>query len=177
MLAASSNSWRGLGGAAAINFTNGVWALNGGSNVGATHPITINAGGTYWTAFGSYSIASPITLNSGGTLQLDSGGGNADVYSGAISGQGNLLLTGNTSLLLGPDTTFSGSSPNTFSGSTVIASGVLALNKSPGVIAVSGNIQIGNGTAQAELKLKQTGQVATTSAITLNDGTYAASNT
>ncbi len=163
-----------LGGATAINFTNGAWALNGANNVGATYPITINAGGTYWTAFSSYSVASPITLNSGGTLQLDSGGGNADVYSGAIAGPGNLLLTGNTSLSLGPDATFSGSSPNTFSGSLVIDSGVLALDKSPGVIAVPGNIQIGNGTAEAELKIEQSGQLATTSAITLNDGTYAA---
>jgi hypothetical protein len=49
---------------------------------GTTAPMTINPGGTFWTAYDGFeSVSSNITVASGGTLMIDTGGGNNGVYT------------------------------------------------------------------------------------------------
>jgi autotransporter-associated beta strand protein len=71
------------------------------------------------------------------------------------SGTGTLTLRGTTS--------------NTYTGTTTINGGTLVLEKSAAeVIAIGGNITIGNGLSPAMLRLGQNHQIADTSIITFN---------
>ena len=70
-----------------------------------------------------------------------------------------------------------GAAANTLSGTITVQSGILALDKPSGTIAVAGNLQIGVGNGnipQAEVLLEQSGQIASNLAIVLDNGMYAA---
>ena len=147
-----------FGNASSVSFTNGFWKFPNP----ISQPITINAGGTY---FQNASLTQPvnITINSGGTLQLQSG---TPVFSGAIGGQGILVLSNGNVALTANDLTFSGAAANTLSGAIIIQQGKLVLNKSAGVTAIASPVTIGT-TGAAALSWSANDQISDGVVVTL----------
>ena len=121
------------GNATAINFTNGSWR---GFPNNLSVPITINPGWTFFDYSGT--VLSPINLTSGGSLTMSTGGGNANVYAGPLTGGGVIATNGAAANIFAPnnDVWFSGSDANTLSGTVVLRIGQLNLNKTAGVNAI-----------------------------------------
>jgi len=125
-------------------------------------PLAISAGGVV------FSNSATITGLSGtGDLVLTNGtltvsNSTASSFGGAISGSQGLTKLGSATL------TLSGSSANTFAGTTTVSAGTLALAKSAGTAAVSGDVAVQTG---ATLLISANNQVADTSAVTLSGGT------
>jgi len=110
---------------------------------------------------GAHTIASPLVLNDALILTQNSTG--TLTISGAISGANNLTKSGTGAV------TFSGNAvANTYSGTTTITSGTLRLAKTAGTNAIAGNVLISGGT----LQLVAANQIADTSSITINGGTF-----
>ncbi|MFA6119566.1 MAG: autotransporter-associated beta strand repeat-containing protein [Parachlamydiales bacterium] len=87
--------------------------------------------------------------------------------SGIISGTGADLT------ISGPGTLeFSGSSSNSYSNLTTVSSGILQLNKTSGINAISGDVAINGGT----LLLSNSNQIKDTSTVTLSSGTFDLNN-
>lgn len=88
-------------------------------------------------------------------------------FSGTITGVGGSFTLQSSNTL-----TFSSISPNTYSGLTTVASGTLALNKTPGINAIGGDATVNSlGT----LRLNASNQIPDTSALTVN-GTFNLNN-
>jgi autotransporter-associated beta strand protein len=148
---------------------------------------TVNGGG-------SLDIASGITIT-GELLQFDSEGFlfTGGIYAeGPCSWNGDVFLTGDSSIQVGSglftisgivygpgsltkvgagNLRFAGSSANTFTGSIFVDQGILSLNKSAGVTAISGALTVGNdlGGADADVvRLLADDQIADNAPITLN---------
>jgi autotransporter-associated beta strand protein len=153
-----------IGGASALNFTNGSWR---GYAAGTSSPITINAGATFFDWAGSMN--SNITINSGGTLTLGTGGGNQNVYYGAISGGGVVAAAGNGNIYSGwTDNWFAGASPNTITGSVNVQSGRLYLDKTAGVNAIgTAGVNVGSSGNTALVIWQANNQINGTAPITL----------
>ena len=120
------------------------------------------------TQFGWQLNTWPCDININGfNLTQDTGGGNYQNISGALTGATgtyNLASGGNA----GP-AVLSGTTPNTFAGSYNIVTGtnLLELNKTAGVAAISGPVYLNSGTIQWEAS----NQMASAPAITLQGGT------
>jgi len=112
-------------------------------------------------AAGTSSIG--IALNAGGgAIEVAQQGFTA---SGVISGAGGLTKTGTNSLIL------SGASANTYAGATVVSAGTLNLNKTAGVNAIAGAVEV---RSNAVLLLSASNQVDSSEAgdtVTLSGGT------
>lgn len=102
------------------------------------------------------SQAGDFDLN-GHSFVMDTGGGNATVFSGAISGQGSFEWRGGAVPQVGPSV-LGGSKPNTFQGPFTLSKGVLDLDKPAGVDAIAGDLIIGTE-ASALVRLKQPDQI------------------
>jgi len=170
-----------IGGSGSSSFTKegtGTLTLSGANTyTGAT---SINAGtliARNSTALGT--VGGGTTVASGATLQLENSisvgaealalqgtlrsASGTNAYAGAISGAGQVTIdAGNFTL--------SGSGANTYTGVTTLESGTLDLAKSSGVVAVSGNLVIGNGSGAATVRLVNANQIGDTSAVTLASG-------
>lgn len=137
-------------GASYFNFNGGTLKANGTTVTLATSLTTVNVrdgGGVIDTNGFNISIAKGMT--------------HSDIEDDAAV-DGGITKTG-TGIL-----TFTGSEANTYNGVTTINAGELHLNKDAGIIAIAGNITIGDGTTSALLRLLKTGQIADTSVVTLN---------
>ncbi len=104
------------------------------------------------------------TLNPGTTGLTVTNTGTASTLLGAISGSGALVKNGSGTLTLG------GTTANTYSGTTTVNTGILALNKTPGVNAIPGSLIIGDGVGGNDadvVRLLQSDQIANTSTVTI----------
>ncbi|MEN3940415.1 autotransporter-associated beta strand repeat-containing protein [Prosthecobacter sp. SYSU 5D2] len=140
----------GSAGASYFNFNGGTLKANGTTVTLASSLTTVNVrdgGGTLDTNGFDINIAKGMT--------------HSDIEDDAAV-DGGITKTG-TGIL-----TFSGSEANTYNGVTTLKAGELHLNKDAGVMAIAGNITLGDGTTSVLLKLLATGQIADTSVITLN---------
>lgn len=105
------------------------------------------------------SIAGDVDIN-GYTLTMDTGGGNATRFSGALRGVGAVVWSG------GPEVSaermpsyLDGQDANTFSGTLELERGLLILNKPAGVDALAGSVRIGSS-GWAELRWGAPDQLA-----------------
>ena len=136
-----------LGGDVTLNTT-------GTGATGATFTGNLNLGNaarTFTVAKGSASPTADLTISG--------------VISSTTAASGAFVKTGAGIL------TFSGTAANTYTGMTTVNAGELDLNKSAGVLAVAGNLTIGDGTGGANsdiVKLLANGQIATTAAVFVN---------
>jgi len=107
------------------------------ANIGA-EPLTLGRtdSGSVLFATGSCSWSGDVVLNEDSTM----GSGGSMEFSGAISGSGGITWNGSGNLIL------SGSAANTYTGDTYVNEGMLELNKSGLVEAISaGSLTIGDG--------------------------------
>lgn len=140
--------------------------------------LTVSAGGLVALAGGTFSPASmhldggtvqlASSFSTGAAVTLDPRGGTLDTgasdltLSGAVDGPGGLVKLGAGTL------TLSGTAANTFGGTTDIRAGAVVLQKSPGTTAIAGNLNLGDGTADAWLRLGADHQIADTAVLTFN---------
>ena len=115
--------------------------------------ITLGASSTGALTF---SGTTALTATKVWTVTSDS------TFSNAISGS-----TFGITKAGGGTLTFSGANANTYDGLTTVNVGELDLNKT-GVVAVGGNLPIGDGTSTDIVKLLQSNQIVSTSAVILN---------
>lgn len=175
----SANSLGASGASSAVYVfgTTGTGSLYIENSINLPKTVFLNGAGV--SGFGSLQNKSGSNTISGNVTIGWAGGGEtaADVtiqvnpatsltISSIISGSNNLTFTDtgtNTGTL-----TYTGALANTLSGLTTISSGILSLNKTPGVNAIAANAQVNGGT----LLLSATNQIADTSIITLAGGAF-----
>jgi fibronectin-binding autotransporter adhesin len=136
----------------AIDNVSGANTLSGAVTLGGASRINSDAG--------TLTLSGGIT-GSGNNLNLG-GAGNTTVSSAITTGAGTVTLDGTGT------TTFSGAA-NTYTGLTTVNSGTLSLNKAASTTAIAGDLTINAGTVNEAA----TGQLATTSNLTVNGGTFA----
>ncbi|MGD0664789.1 MAG: autotransporter domain-containing protein [Rhabdochlamydiaceae bacterium] len=157
--------------AAVLTLTNAVTALTmqDGTTITGPGPIVLSGSGAVVYSplgGGTATISAPLDLG-GGTVTFTI---NPDVPPTVVPGMiidsvisdGQLMLQGTGALQ------FAGAAPNTYSGTTTINAGLLQLNKTASVTAIPGNVSIGGGT----LMDLASGQIATTSNMTMTSGTF-----
>lgn len=150
----------GSGGAAAAALK----VTSGSFSRGVTVNSDVGAGDRtieFANATGSATLAGTIALEKTVSVLVGTSAATG-VLSGVISGVGGLTKTGNGTL------TLSGGSANTYAGLTTVTAGLLELNKTAGLNAIAGSVEVSNG---ATLLISQSNQVANTSAVTLSGGT------
>lgn len=131
-------------------------ALNAYANAGATPNNT--------TTTDRRKITSNSASNSSLTVGANNGSGNFDgvIEDGTAGGIMSFTKIGTGTQ------TFSGTVANTYTGVTTVNGGMLALAKTAGVNAISGNVVIGDGTGGDIVRLNNSHQIADTSIISFN---------
>ncbi|MBP9913915.1 MAG: autotransporter-associated beta strand repeat-containing protein, partial [Opitutaceae bacterium] len=154
------------------NRTVGSLSLGSGIDVNAGgYTLTVNSGGLLSTG-ATASIVSNGTIRAGtGASDLvthvyGAGGLEISAVIADNSGAKGLTKTGDGVLSL------TGSSANTFTGTTYVNDGTLALNKTAGVNAIVGNINVGDGRGTDILRLDADEQIANASNITLKGSEF-----
>ena len=134
--------------------------------VGAGPALLTANSQTYWG--GTTSTAS-ILLND---LQftLDNGGGNSQIYNGAITGPGTIRVQGRSQADWDPDIQLGGSVANTPT-KVDLAGGRLNLNKTSGVDALAGTITVLSSSNPRFIWLKNGNQISDTATIDATVGT------
>ncbi|MEM7175093.1 MAG: autotransporter domain-containing protein [Chlamydiota bacterium] len=143
------------------------------NNISLTKTININgtgsgSAGAIHNVSGDNTLSSVVTVGWSGGAETDAAatvqvnGGTMLTMSGVVQGSTDLTLIGAGTL------EFSGMMPNTHTGTTIINSGTLNLNKMMGANAIVGHINLSGGT----LLLSQPNQIADTSDVTINSGTW-----
>lgn len=130
------------------------------------------------------TLSTALTLGGDSTIQVESGtlalgaGVTGTDHALTMTGAGNATVTG--ALALGTagvtfngtgTTTFTGAA-NSYTGLTTVNSGTLVLNKAAGVTSVAGDLAISGGT----VNLAASGQIASSSALTMTTGAFALQN-
>ena len=109
----------------------------------------------------SLTYAGTVALGTG-SLTVNTGTGSSGTLSGIISGTtGNLTASGVGTLFL------SGAAANTFSGMTMVNGGTVDLQKTAGIVALSGTVIVNSGGTLTQVN---SGQFATTTDLTLSGG-------
>jgi fibronectin-binding autotransporter adhesin len=132
-------------------FTTGAAALGVALNVTGT-------GGSSWSLPSltlQNSTSSPTAIHNAVDVIV-----NGRVLMAAGASNGDVLKDGAGTL------TFAGTLANTYTGATTVSGGALVLNKSPGVIAIPGDLTVING---ATVRLNASGQIASSAHVTLNN--------
>lgn len=101
------------------------------------------------------TLALDLSLNA--TQTVETAAGNITL-SGVVSGNGGLLKTGAGTL------TLSGTANNTFLGTTTVSAGTLHLDKTAGINALAGNLEITSG---GKVTFARSNQLADTTVVTL----------
>ena len=152
----------------------GTLALSGSGTLGSTSgTLTVN-GGTLDLAgvnagVGNFTGSGGTVLTNGANATLTIGNSNGTggnflgTFADGTGGVLSLTKTGSGTLTLG------GASSNTYSGTTTVNGGTLALAKSGGTVAVSGNLTIGDGTGTDTARLDAANQIGSTSTVTFNN--------
>lgn len=103
-----------------------------------TNAFVVMTSATIGNGSQSLKLTGPFALTNNATLTLSSGSSTTAITnSGAITGQGGLLFSSPGIYAL------DGAGANTYTGLTVLTHGTLTLNKSGGVNAIGGDLQIG----------------------------------
>lgn len=118
---------------------------------------------THWSGT---TTSSDIDLN-GFELELNTGNGNTQTYSGAFTGPGSLKVVGRSdaSWWEGSDVWLSGTDANTPT-SVWVSQGSVNLNKPAGIDALAGSITVGGSAQRAILVWNADNQINDTSSIT-----------
>ena len=152
---------------AGVEVNNNTYVYLNAVNIGNA-PLTLNSSNSYpLYAAGACSWSGPVTVELPAQLWTTSSGATM-IFSNAISGSGDLYLTGNG------DFEFAGTNGNYYTGTTYVKCGELRLNKTgPGTnsIAIPGDLVIGangTGTSNVVLQVYGTDEIANTSDITIN---------
>lgn len=147
----------------------------GNSTGGSNNSLTFNGAATL-------AYTGSVDTTTARDVKILSGGGAIDVtasrtltLTGILSGEALVAGEGiyvNEAKFTKAGTgtlTLAGSSANTLTGITEITAGILRLNKSTGVTAIAGNINLGNNAGGLDiLQLDASEQIADTSILTLN---------
>ena len=161
--------------------------LAGNINIGA-EPLTLNSPGynnegAICNEWGTNSYGGLITL--AGSSRINADGGNLTVIGNittngvsswdlTVGGAGdvifsNVLATGSGALTKDHNgsLTLKGTTANTASGNTTVLGGLLVLQKSVGVTAINGNLQIGDGSTNAIVRLLAREQINDNANVTI----------
>jgi hypothetical protein len=147
-------------------FLNGTLTSTLDAVVGTNTGLVVGNSQTYWG--GTTSTAS-VLLN-GLQLTLDNGGGNGQVYNGAIAGPGTIRIQGRSGADWDPDIQLGGSVANSPT-NVDLASGRLNLNKTSGVDALAGTITVLSSSNPRFIWLKNGNQISDTATINATVGT------
>lgn len=162
--AGEGGGFSAIGGTQTVNFGGANGQVDwGGAGFSANAALWFNGsnslgGASAFNADSEVNVTNDILLSNGGMRRVfvvDNNGSTTDQarFSGVISGTGGLIKDGGNSAggaAVGGRLILSGANANTYSGVTDVIGGVLALSKTAGVNAVSGDLFIGgvqnNGT-------------------------------
>ncbi len=136
------------------------------------NPVTINGNTTLGakvkglTQNDTLTLAGPVTLANNPKLTVAAAEGDGTLVrtylNGVISGNSGFTKDGPSILSLG------GTEANTYTGTTTVAQGTLELGKEPGIVAVPGNLVIGNGISTGQtVTLFNDGQIKGTSQVSI----------
>ena len=143
--------------------TGGILQLGDGATLLASlgsGPVTVT-NGTFVLNLTNDEIFANSVVNNSHVILDDNVNQNYQV-SGGISGSGDVLKTGANTV------TYIGSTANTFNGRTTVDQGVLVLNKTAGVDAITrGGLLVTNG---ADVQVLADEQVNNAAAVTVNNG-------
>ncbi len=123
--------------------------------------------GNTQTHWGSTNSSADVALN-GYQFTINTGGGNAQTYSGAFTGPGTLRFQGRGDATWEPDMRLGGTLANTPTGA-LLSYGRVQLNKPPGVDALAGAITV-NTTQTVRLQLLASNQINDASTLTSTTG-------
>ena len=126
------------------------------------HSLALGAAQAWNATNGDLSITG-ASVNNGGNLLTVLGNNNLTISS-VMSGAGGLTKSG-TGIL-----TLSGAAGNTFAGPTIVNGGVLILQKTAGVSALTGSVTVGDGVGTDELRLGANNQIPNSSLVTIANG-------
>ena len=114
---------------------------------------------------GGVAFTSDLTATGAGAKMFSlQGSGTNNAFGGAIvDGAGTISLTKDGTGMW----TLNGSAANTFTGLTSVNAGILALAKTGGATAISGNLNIGDGLGTDTLRLGGNHQIADTAIVTV----------
>jgi fibronectin-binding autotransporter adhesin len=121
--------------------------------------LTLAAATRIQSSDGTLTLANTVNT-AGQTLTL--GGLSDTTVTGVITGTGGVTKDGSGTL------TYNGTAANTYTGTTTVNAGTLALSQTANVTAIAGNLAVSGGTVNQTTS----GQLASTSGITLTGGTY-----
>jgi fibronectin-binding autotransporter adhesin len=144
-----------LGTSASVSAT-GALFVDATANPVFTQPIILRGGLVAGGGTARYNGA--ITLPAGAQGVI---GGDNTILAGRIQSTGSLLV----SMTPGQTLTLTGPLANTFTGGTTVFSGDLILQKTAGLIALPGPVEI-----HSNVRLAAAGQIADTAALTMQEG-------
>jgi autotransporter-associated beta strand protein len=135
------------------------YAING-------NRIALHVGVSNEAPSGSVTISPDLAIAGSVTFSTDGSSSGLEM-SGALTGSGDVTVSGGGAVL------YSGAASNTLSGTTRVDAGVLQLQKNPGLVAISGPLVAGDGSAPtAIVVLIVDNNIADGAALTVNvDGT------
>ena len=143
-------------------FNNEGAVCNESGNNSCAGPITLEGSSRINTDGGSLTVSGTISNNLTGVWDLTVGGnGNVILSNVVATGSGTLAKDGSGTL------TLKGASANTFSGLTTVSGGLLELGKTAGVIAIGGNLQIGDDSGSDAVRLLAANQISDAANVTL----------
>lgn len=144
---------------------NALKLVSGIDVVQAGFDLTLQSGGLLTTGATAATLSGGnLTTGNANELIVHAYNTGGTTISSTLTGVGGLVKSGAGNL------TLSGTTANTFVGATTVNSGTVALAKSNGVNAISGNLTIGDGRGIDTVRLDANEQIADTATVTLRGG-------